>query len=31
LDFPLKFSRISNIFYGSSQNKDLNLCSASNF
>ena len=32
LDYPLKFSRLSNIFYGSSQkNKDLNLCSQSSF
>ncbi len=31
LDYPLKFSKLSNIFYGSSKNKDLNLCSQSHF
>ena len=31
LDYPLKFSRISNIIYGSTQNKDLNLCSERHF
>lgn len=31
LNFPLKFSMISNIFYGSTLNKDLNLCKQSQF
>ena len=31
LDYPLKFSKLSNIFYGSTKNKDLNLCSERHF
>lgn len=30
-DSPMKFSMISNIFYGNSESKDLNVCEVSTY